>query len=178
MTGEAGAVITRYDFLTGFLRGTHLTLYANCLVHRGEQHLETLPLSTVSAVRVAFERNRRKLGWGVGLVVVALALLAIASPLGAVANYAASEMSGSSQGVARALHALFRFIEAIAAALPVVALGAALGGVALVVLGWLGETRLSVTLSGAERAYAVRGRDTLLLDFAEAVCERLMLLKR
>jgi hypothetical protein len=178
MTSDAGSAITRYEFLHGLLRGSHLALYANCLVHRGETQLETFPLATVSAVRVAFERNPRKLGWGAGLIVIAFVLLAIAGPLGGLANYGASEMSASSQGVARALLALFRLIEALAAALPVLALGAALGGVALIVLGWHGETTLKVTLSGAERAYAVRGRDTLLLDFAEAVCERLMLLKR
>jgi hypothetical protein len=42
----------------------------------------------------------------------------------------------------------------------------------------VGRTTLLVSLPGAERAYPVRGRDTLLLDFAEALSERLMLLKQ
>ena len=42
---DAGPAITRYDFTSGALRGTHFTLYATCLTHRGESHLETLPLA-------------------------------------------------------------------------------------------------------------------------------------
>ena len=49
---------------------------------------------------------------------------------------------------------------------------------ALGAFGWIGRTTLLVSLPGAERLYPVRGRDTLLLDFAEALSERLMLLKR
>ena len=178
MNGEAGAAITRYDFLSGLARGSYLTLYANCVVHRSESHLETIPLATLASVRVAFERNARRLGWGAGLVVLALLLLAIAGPLGALAGAAAAEMVASTQGVARALHGLFRFIEALAHILPIFALGAALGGIALIVLGWLGDTTLTLSIGASERSYAVRGRDTKLLDFAEAVCERLMLLAR
>jgi hypothetical protein len=52
-----------------------------------------------------------------------------------------------------------------------------IGGAALGALGWMGSTTLMISLPGAERAYTVRGRDTLLLDFAEALSERLMLIK-
>ena len=44
--------------------------------------------------------------------------------------------------------------------------------------GWLGATTLSVTFAGGERLYSVRGRSTRLLDFAEQIAERLMLLRR
>jgi hypothetical protein len=80
--------------------------------------------------------------------------------------------------VARALHGLFRLLEGVASLLPVLALGCVIGGGALCALGWIGGTMLLVSLPGAERLYAVRGRDTMLLDFAEALSERLMLLKR
>jgi hypothetical protein len=46
------------------------------------------------------------------------------------------------------------------------------------VRGWQGATLLTLGLSGFERVYASRGRDALLLDFAEAVSERLMVLER
>jgi hypothetical protein len=41
----------------------------------------------------------------------------------------------------------------------------------------MGTTTLLVSLPGAERTYSVRGRNTLLLDFAEALSERLMIRK-
>ena len=179
MTSDAGPAITRYDFTSGTLRGTHFTLYANCLVHRSDNHLETLPLAGIASLRVAYERDTRKIGWGVALVIVALVLLAVAGPLAAVAGGAAAEMAAAGgHGVAQALYALFRFIWSVANALPFVALATALGGIALAVLGWLGRTKLVLDLSGSERVYPVRGRNPGLLDFSEAVCERLMSLKR
>jgi len=174
MNDETQAALTRFDFTSGLQRGSHLMLYPRSLVHRSEAHLETVPLARVTAIKVAFERNARPLGWGIALAMVALVLLAIAAPLGHVAHEAAQEMISSGQGVGRALYSLFRFIEGIAALLPAIALAAALGGAALGVLGWHGATTLTLVLGGAERAYSVRGRDMLLLDFAEVAAERLM----
>ena len=168
------SALTRFDFTSGVARGSQLTLYPRCLVHRSESHLETMPLARVTALRVSFERNPRQLGWGVSLVIVALLLLAASAPLGSVAHTAAQELAASGQGVARALYSFFRFIEVIAALLPAVALACALGGAALAVLGWRGSTTLTLLLGGPERVFSVRGRDTLLLDFSELVSERLM----
>lgn len=176
---ETGPALTRYAFTSGRWRGTHLTLYPTCLVHRSEQHLENVPLAGMTAVGVAFRRDARKLGWGIALVVIALLLLAIAGPIGSFASGAAAEMAAAGPaGVARALHGFFRLLEALASLLPVLALACVIGGGALGALGWLGSTVLLVALPGAERVYAVRGRDTMLLDFAEALSERLMALKR
>lgn len=174
MNDESQAALTRFEFTSGTLRGSQLLLYPRCLVHRSESQLETMPLARVSALRVSFERNPRQLGWGIALVVVSLILLAIAAPIGSVAHGAAQEMAASGQGVARTLYTFFRFVEMIAALLPAGALGFALGGAALSVLGWRGSTTLTLFLCGSERAYCVRGRDTLLLDFAELVGQRLM----
>src|ERR1700716_902624 len=139
---DAGPAITRFDFAVGGLRGTHLTLYANCLVHRGGAHLETLPLASIASVRVAFERDERKLGWGAALVIVALLLLGISAPLAAFAGGAPAELAaGGTQGVGRALQEFFRVIEALANALPWLAMVVVLGGIALGVLGWLGSTK-------------------------------------
>lgn len=179
MSTDAGPAITRYDFTRGTLRGTHFTLYANCLIHRGDAHLETLPLAGIASLRVAYERDARRVGWGVSLVIIALVLSAISGPLAELAGAAAGEMAAAgSHGVARALYALFRFLWSAANALPFVAFAAALGGIALAVLGWLGSTTLVLDLAGSERVYPVRGRDSGLLDFSEAICERLMSLKR
>lgn len=179
MTNEAPAALTRFEFTSGLERGSHLALYPRVLVHRSESHLETLSLAMLAAVRVAFARDSRKLGWGIAFVVVALLLLAIAGPLGSFAAQAANDMaSGGQQGVARALYTLFRFVEGVASLMPAMALACALGGAALGVYGWRGTTVLTLSLCGAERVYWVRGRDTLLLDFAEMVSERLTSLAR
>lgn len=179
MTNEAPAPLARFEFTSGLERGSHLALYPRVLVHRSEQHLETLSLAALASVRVAFARDARKLRWGIILVIVALVLLAVAGPLGAFGAQAAADMaSGGMQGVARALYSLFRFVEGLASIMPALALACALGGAALAIYGWRGTTVLTLSLAGAERAYWVRGRDTLLLDFAEMVSERLTGLAR
>lgn len=180
MTNEAPPALTRFEFTSGPQRGSNLALYPRCLVHRSESQLETLPLSAIASLRVAFLRDSRKLGWGVALVVMALVLLAIAGPLGSFAAQSAGDMAsaGAQGGVAKALHGLFRFLEGVASVMPALALGCALGGAALGIDGWRGATLLTLTLGGAERVYRVRGRDTLLLDFAEMVSERLTSLPR
>lgn len=176
MAVETGAVpISRYD-LPG---GGNLTLYRGCVVDRNPSHFETLPLANMVAVRVSFERDRRKIGWGVVLVAMGLLMFFISGPLGAFAGSAAADMAGATaQGVARALLMLFRFLEAAASLLPALALASAIGGGALGVLGWRGSTLLTLSLAGTERVYASRGQDKLLIDFSELVGERLMSLER
>jgi hypothetical protein len=174
MNEDGPRALARFDFRNGEARGSQLMLYTSCLVHRSDSHLETVPLARLSAIRVSFARDNRRLGWGIALVVVALALLAISGPLGALAHGAAQEVAAGGAGVARALHGLFRFIEMTANLLPAASLLCALGGAALAVFGWQGSTRLTLALAGIERVYSVRGRDTLMLDFAEMLSERMM----
>jgi hypothetical protein len=80
--------------------------------------------------------------------------------------------------VTRVLQGAFGFLGAVARALPFVGVLIALGGIALAALGWIGSTTLVLDLAGSLREYPVRGRNPGLLDFSEAVCERLMSLKR
>ena len=167
---DATAALARFDLPDG----THLSLHPSCLVHRGEAQLETVPLSAVQSLRVGFERNARRIRWAVILGVLAIFLFALSGPLALFAGGAAAEMAGSAQGVARALYILFRILEAIASLLPVLAAAAILGAGALGYFGWRGATVLEITLAGAERVYASRGRDAALLEFAASVAERLM----
>ena len=178
MNDESQLALVRFDFTSGALRGSQLMLYPRCLVHRSDSHLETMPLARVTALKVSFEREPRRLGWGVALVIAALLLLALSGPLGSFAHTAAQEMTASGQGVARALYSFFRFIEVIAALLPAIALAAAVSGAALGAFGWRGSTTLTIALGGTERIFSARGRDTLLLDFAEVAAERLMAVAR
>src|SRR5581483_9583378 len=112
---DPGPAIARFDFPRGGpLRGSYLTLYPNCLVHQGGGLLETLPLRAIASVRVAFERDERKLRWGIGFIVVALVLFAVAAPLGSFAASAAGEMAGAGgQGVARLLQGFFSALQAL-----------------------------------------------------------------
>src|SRR2546427_4982611 len=143
---DAGPAITRFDFAAGGLRGTHLTLYPNCLVHRGYAHLETLPLASIASVRVAFERDERKLGWGAALVIIALLLLGIAAPLAAFAGSAAAELAaGGTQGVGRAPQGFFRVIETLAHVLPLLGMLVGLGRLAPGGVRWLGRPKLPLT---------------------------------
>ena len=178
MNDESQLAIMRFDFTRGALRGSQLILYPRCLVHRSDAQLETVPLARVTALKVSFQRDAMKLGWGVAAVVGALLLLALSAPLGSFAHGAAQEMGANGQGVARALYSLFRFTEFLAAVLPALALAGAIGGAMLGVLGWRGSSTLTLSLGGAERAYSVRGRDKQLLDFAEMAAERLMAASR
>lgn len=173
MNDESQLALMRFDFRSGSFRGSHLMLYPRCVVHRSDSQLETVPLSRVSAIKVSFERDARRLGWGIAGVVAALVLLAVSAPLGSFAHGAAQEMTANAQGVARALYSLFRFVELFAAVLPAIALAAAIAGAFLGVLGWRGSTRLTLTLAGSVREYSVYGRDTMLLDFAEMAADRL-----
>jgi hypothetical protein len=176
---DPGSALTRFDFTSGEQRGSHLTLHPNCLVHRGDSHLETLPLATVTSVRVAYERDGSLLGWGLALLVAAILMLLVASPLAGLAAGAAAELAASgNHGVARGLYGMFRVIEALANALPVGALAAVIGGGTFAAFGWLGHTVLTLTFAGAERVFPVRGRNSRLLDFSEAVADRLMQVKR
>jgi hypothetical protein len=179
MSGDAGPAITRYDFTGGALRGTHFTLYATCLVHRGDHHLETLPLAAIASLRLAYERDGRHIGWGAALLVVALILFAVSGPIAGFADAHGAEMAKTDpNAVTRVLQGAFAFLGAVARALPFVGALIALGGIALGALGWVGRTTLVLDLAGSERLYAVRGRNPGLLDFSEAIGERLMSLKR
>lgn len=160
MSADPSPAITRFDFTAGALRGSYFTLYATCLVHRGDQLLETLPLAAIASLRVGYERDPRKLGWGVSLVIIALLVFAVSGPLASLAAGAASEMAAAGgHGVAKALHGLFSFFGALAGVLPLLAFACAAGGIALGVLGWMGSTILVLDLAGSQRVYPVRGRN-------------------
>ncbi len=179
MTSDAGPAVARFDFTSGALRGSHFTLYGNCIVHRADGRMETVPLAGIAALRVTYARDRGKLGWGVALLAIALLLFAVSGPLSAFAEAAAAEMAAAgSQGVARALQAVFQFFAAVANALPLAALLCAIGGLVLGWIGWTGTTTLVLDLAGSERLYSVAGRNSALLDFSEALGERMVALKR
>lgn len=168
---DGGAPLLRFDFRDG----RQMELFRTCLVQRGAEEMETIPLSAVGALRVSFQRDTGRCGWGVALVVAALIVFIVARPLGTFSAAAVVEIghAGTQAGVARALEAMFRALEALATALPFIAVVLVAGGAALAGLGWRGRTVLTLTVQGGERTYAVRGHDHQLMEFAQLAGERL-----
>lgn len=165
------APVASFDFPSGPLRGTQLTLYGSRLLHQGVGHTESLTLGAIAAVRVGYERDARRIGWGVTLILVALVLFALFRPLGAFAARAGAEVADG-QAVGQLLRAAMSALEALAGLLPVIAAALLAWGGTLIAFGWMGTTLLVLTLPVAERAYEVRGRNHLLAEFAELLAER------
>lgn len=167
----AESPIAAFDFASGPLRGTQLALHATRLLHQGPGWMESLPLHAIAAVSVGYERHEQRIGWGVVLVLVAAALFAVAGPLADLAAGASAEVAGA-QSVAEILRGVLRAVEAFAGLLPVAGFALLAGGVAMIVLGWIGTTTLVLMLPAAERAFPVRGQNRMLVDFADLLAER------
>lgn len=163
--------IAHFEFVSGPQRGSRLTLYPARLLHEGAGHMESMPLEALSAVGAVYERGEHKIGWGAALLVVALALLAVFRPLADLAASAGAQVADA-QAIGQLLRATLAALESLANLLPLAAGACLAGGVALAVFGWLGTTTLTVMLPAGERAYAVRGRNPLLVDFATLLAER------
>ena len=167
----------RFDFRSGPLFGSSLTLDETTLMHRGGSRLETVPLQAISAVRIAFERDARKIGWAIALLLVAWALSAAATPLAGLAESLATGVRGdgaaSVQDIASIMIATFRGLSAAARMLPTFGNLLAAVGIVLLAIGLWGRTTLTLTLAAVERHYPVWGRNRRLFDFAEAISERL-----
>jgi len=174
---EHGTPIGRFDFRRGALRGSTLALHAGSLVHRGPAQFDIMALGAVAAVRVGFERDSSRFGWGAFLCIIALAVLAMSGLLSGLAAGAAADLASRMQGdypvagegIVSSLHTAFLFLQALADALPWASAGLALWGLALIGLGAWGNTTFAVALGAGERVYAVPGRDSKLFDFAELV---------
>jgi hypothetical protein len=169
------SLLAEFEFTSGAQRGSRLTLYANRLAHHGGDSMETVPLAQLASVRVAFERDPRKLNWAIGLLVLALLLVAVSGPmLGGVTALAAGvkEHSGR-ESLDSVLLASFSMLGAFARLLPMLAAVLAAIAAALAGLFWMGLTTLSVSFAATERFYAVRGRNPLLVQFAELLATQL-----
>lgn len=163
--------IATYPFMNGPLRGSQLSLFASRLLQTGGGQMESIALSAIAAVRVGYERNFRRIGWGVVLVLVAILLFAVAGPLSGAAAETAAEINGSNS-VAKLLRGTLLFLGAIASILPAAGVASLLGGGALAAFGWIGTTTMVLSLPAAEHAYPVRGQNRTLADFAELLAER------
>ena len=171
--------IAEFEISSGAQRGSRLTLYAGRLAYQGGDAMESVPLAHLASVGVAFERDPLKLNWAIVLLVLALILLAVSGPLqGGIAALAGSikEHAGR-ESLDSVLLATFSVLGGLARTLPFLAALLAAVAVALLVIFWLGLTTLTLGFAAVERAYLVRGRNPLLIQFAEVVAAQLALRK-
>ncbi len=162
--------VATFDFPSGPLRGTQLTLYAARLMHHGAGHMESLSLGAIAAVGAGYQRDTRRMGWGVTLILAALVLFALFRPLGAFAVGVGTEVADG-QAAGQLLRAVMRAFEVLAGLMPVVGVAFLAWGGTLIYFGWQGTTTLVLTLAAIERVYEVRARNHLLLDFAELLAQ-------
>ena len=167
--------LAEFEIGSGAQRGSRLTLYANRVVHQGADSNETVPLTHLAAVGVAFERDPRKLNWAVALLLVAIVLAAIAGPLQSWIGAAASKVGDPArrESLDALLFGVFNALGSFAGALPGLAAALAAAAAALLVFFWLGATVLTLAIAATQRSYAVRGRNRFLMDFAQSVAEQL-----
>jgi hypothetical protein len=167
--------LAEFEAGSGAQRGSRLTLYANRLVHQDADAMETVPLAHLASVRVAFERDPRKLNWAVGLLLAALILAVVSGPLRRWIAALASKVGepGRRDSLDAVLSGVFDVLGSLAGTLPGVAAALAAAATALLVFFWLGVTALTLAFAATERRYAVWGRNRFLVDFAQAVAERL-----
>jgi hypothetical protein len=167
--------LAEFEVASGALRGSRLTLFSNRLVHVAGESMETVPLAQLAAVGVAFERDPRKLNWAVALLVVALILGLASAPLQGMLGALAA---GIKEHVGResldaVLLATLSVLGGFARAFVPFAVLLAGGAIALLAFFWLGHTTLRLYFAAVEREIAVRGRNPLMIQFAEVVAAQL-----
>ena len=155
--------------------GERLRLHSNRLVHDGPGTLEIFPYTHLASVRVAFERDARKLNWAIGVGLAALVLALLASPMqGWFAGLAKVVAAGSHrESLEAVLIATFNALGALARLFPTIAATLAMIAVALAALFVLGRTTLTLAFAATERAFTKFGRNRPLIEFAEILGDRL-----
>jgi hypothetical protein len=153
--------------------GARLRLYSNRLVHEGSGALvEIIPYAHLASVRVAFERDARKLNWAIGLALVAIVLATLSGPMQSwFTSLAAARTNDGS--LESALLAVLNALSALARILPAAAAVFGLFAVALAALFVLGRTTLTLAFAATARAFGTFGRNRRLIEFAEILGERL-----
>ena len=171
--------IAEFEISSGALRGSRLTLYTNRLVHVSGESMEAVPLAQLASVGVAFERDPRKLNWGMALLVIALILAMASGPLqGMISALAAGVKDHSGrESLDAVLLAAFSVLGGLARLFVPLAVLLAAGAAALLAFFGLGLTTLRLNFAAVEREFPVRGRNPFLVQFAEAVAAQLAVRK-
>jgi hypothetical protein len=167
-----GAPLASYEFRRGELAGSHLSLFESRLVHRDAAHFEAMPLAHIGAVSVGFERDSGRITLGCILLFIGVVLFASFWPLRALTGAALAEAGAQAQGGGFLVAAL-RTLDFCVALLPFASVALIVWATACLALGWMGETVMRVLIAPSERAYATRGQDPVLFEFAETLAARI-----
>lgn len=167
-----GAPLASFEFSRGELAGSHLSLFASRLVHRSAGHFEAMPLDHIGAVSAGFERDSGRIAFGCALLFLGVLLFVSFWPLRMLVGSALAEVASQAQG-GGFLPAALRALDLCVALMPFASVAFILWATASIALGWIGETVLRVLIAPSERAYATRGRDPVLLEFAEGLAAQI-----
>ena len=168
------------------LGGATAVLTDRRLVVTGRDFEQSLPLAHVALVRVRFERAGRSIAFGIGLLVAAAVLFAVASPLralllnqsvsleqAAAEERGANAQSGATGGIASGMQKILGGLAAIVGLFPVAGWLLLLAGLAKIALGVIGQTVVTVAAGGAEVEFARRGNSRPLHEFVAEVGRQL-----
>ncbi|MGA8055439.1 MAG: hypothetical protein WCA12_16540 [Burkholderiales bacterium] len=160
-------------------RGETAVLTNRRLLVSGASFENAFALPHIALVRVSFRRSFRGIAIGVALLVAAGLLAALHGPartlvvgqLAAVESTQRAERLDPETGSAtpQLAASLLRSAKALISLLPLAALALGVVGLARVGFGALGQTVVQIHAGGAELAFAKRGRDPALEQFAQQV---------
>jgi len=154
--------------------GARLKLYSDGLVHEGGlATVEILPYAHLASVRVAFERDMRKLKWAIGLGVAAAVLAALSGPMQNVISKLIAHAAGGGSQFEPVLIATLNAVGAFARLLPTIALVLGAIGIAFAVVFGVGRTNFTLAFAATERSFSKLGRNRQLIEFVEILGARL-----
>jgi hypothetical protein len=150
------------------------------LVVTGRDLEQSLPLAHMALVRVRFERLVGAVMFGLGCLLAAAVLFAVASPLrtllfnqSVALEPAASEERAASAhgggGIASGMQRILGALASIVRLFPAAAWLLLLSGLAKIALGILGRTVVTVAAGGSEVEFSRRGNSRPLHEFVAEV---------
>jgi hypothetical protein len=154
------------------------------LVVAGRGREESVPLAHIAVVRVRFERAFGGIAFGAALIVAALILFSITSPLRTLilnqsvglepaASQERAANAGGAGGVAVAVQKVLETAAGIVGVFPVAAWLLVIAGLARIALGVIGRTVVTVAAGGAELEFSRRGNSAPLHDFVVEIGRQL-----
>jgi hypothetical protein len=166
------------------LAGATVVLTDRRLVVSGRGLEESLPLAHIAVVRVRFERAFGGIALGAALIVAALILFSITSPLRTLilnqsvglepaASQERAANAGGAGGIAVAVQKILETTAGIVGVFPVAGWLLLIVGIARIALGVIGRTVVTVAAGGAEVEFARRGNSAPLQDFVAEIGRQL-----
>jgi len=166
------------------LGGATAVLTDRRIVVAGRGLEQSLPLAHVAVVSVRFERAFGAVAFGVALIITALILFSITSPLRTLilnqsvglepaASQERAANPDSAGGIAITVQKILEGAAGVVGVFPVAGWLLLLAGLAKIVLGAIGRTVVTVAAGGAEVEFSKRGNSRPLQDFVTEVGRQL-----